>query len=206
MLSKLQARSKVKPRRTSVFGDYDDDYLVPGCRGVGALARLVAESSNAHAARTGRLEAAMLMRFDPYRELAFRELDRMSQMTEPGGVPQRTMPIDAYRDGDQFIIRFDLPGVESDSIDLTVEKNVLTVRAERSWKPKEGQEVVVAERPQGTFARQLFLGESLDADRITASYDHGVLTLLVPVAEQAKPRKVAIAEGTGEQPAISRTA
>jgi HSP20 family protein len=146
----------------------------------------------------------MLMRFDPFRELAFRELDRMSQIG--GGLPQRTMPIDAYRDGDQFVIRVDLPGVDRDSIELTAEKNVLTVRAERTWKPEEGQDVVVAERPQGSFSRQLFLGESLDIDRITASYDQGVLTLVVPVAEQAKPRRVEIAEGSGAKPAINKSA
>jgi HSP20 family protein len=106
------------------------------------------------------------------------------------------MPIDAYRDGDRFIIRFDLPGVDRDSIELTAEKNVLTVRAERNWTPGEGQEVVVAERPQGNFTRQLFLGESFDVDHITATYDQGVLTVVVPVVEQAKPRRVEIAEGS----------
>ena len=147
----------------------------------------------------------MLMRFDPFRELAFRELDRMNQaMNEQGsGLQQRTMPMDAYRDGDRFIVHFDLPGVDRGSIDLTAEKNVLTVRAERTWKPGEGQEVVVAERPQGTFTRQLFLGDSLDIDRIAATYDQGVLSLAIPVAEQAKPRRVEITEGSNTQPAIS---
>lgn len=141
----------------------------------------------------------MLMRFDPFREVAFRELDRMTQAlsnTGGTGIQQRTMPIDAYRDGDQFVIHFDLPGVDRESIDITAEKNVLTVRAERNWQPSEGLEVVVAERPQGTFTRQLFLGESLDLDRIAATYDRGVLTLLVPVAQQAKPRRVEITEGS----------
>jgi HSP20 family protein len=147
----------------------------------------------------------MLMRFDPFRELAFRELDRMNQaMNEQGGgLRQRTMPMDAYRDGDRFIVQFDLPGVDRESIDLTADKNVLTVRAERTWKPGEGQEVVVAERPQGTFTRQLFLGDSLDVDRIAATYDQGVLSLVIPVAEQAKPRRVEITEGSNTQPAIS---
>jgi HSP20 family protein len=141
-----------------------------------------------------------LMRFDP-----FRELDRMAQLlTQPsGGLRQLTMPMDAYREGDQFVVRFDLPGVDPDSIDLTVERNVLTVRAERKWSPAEGQDVVVAERPQGTFTRQLFLGESLDTDRVAASYDQGVLTLRIPVAEQAKPRKVEVTAGADAQPAIS---
>jgi HSP20 family protein len=151
----------------------------------------------------------MLMRYDPFRELAFRELDRMSQLEKQGGTQQRTMPIDAYRDGDRFIIRFDLPGVDRDSIELTAEKNVLSVRAERRWEPAEGQEVVVSERPQGVFARQLFLGESLDVDRVKATYDHGVLTLVVPVADEAKPRRLEIVEGSeeregaGAQPALS---
>jgi HSP20 family protein len=147
----------------------------------------------------------MLMRFDPFREVAFRELDRMTQAlsgTGGTGIQQRTMPIDAYRDGDQFVIRFDLPGVDRDSIDVTAEKNVLTVRAERNWQPSEGLEVVVAERPQGTFTRQLFLGESLDVDRITASYEGGVLTLSVPVAQQAKPRRVEISDGSTVDGAI----
>jgi HSP20 family protein len=141
----------------------------------------------------------MLMRFDPFREVAFRELDRMAQaLSNAGstGVQQRTMPIDAYRDGDQFVIRFDLPGMDRDSIEVTADKNVLTVRAERNWQPSEGREVVVAERPQGTFTRQLFLGESLDLDRITATYDRGVLTLVVPVSQQAEPRRVEIAGDT----------
>jgi HSP20 family protein len=149
----------------------------------------------------------MLMRFDPFREIAYRELDRMSQgLSNQGGAQQRSMPIDAYRDGDRFVINLDLPGVDPASIDITAEKNVLTVRAERNWQPADGQEVVVTERPQGVFTRQFFLGESLDLERISASYDHGVLTLVVPVAEQAKPRKVEVAVGEGsaqQQPVIS---
>lgn len=143
----------------------------------------------------------MLMRFEPFRELTLRELDRMSQAFNDQGqaLPQRSMPLDAYREGDRFVIRFDLPGVDRDSIDLTVEKNVLSVRAERGWKPGEGQEVVAAERPQGVFSRQLFLGDSLDVDRISATYESGVLTLVLPVAEKAKPRRLEISEGSAEQ-------
>jgi HSP20 family protein len=138
----------------------------------------------------------MLMRFDPFREFAFRELERMPQtMNDRGGPQQRTMPIDAYRDGDQFLIRFDIPGVGTDSIDVTADKNVLTVSAEREWRPQEGQEVVVTERPQGVFTRQLFLGDNLDLEGITASYKRGVLTLRIPVAQQAEPRRVEITSG-----------
>jgi len=138
----------------------------------------------------------MLMRFYPFRELD-RQFDRLSQRNWAAGV----MPIDAYRRGDHFYVHFDLPGVDADSVDLEVEKNVLTVKAERSWEPSEGDEVVVAERPRGTFTRQLFLGETLDTDHIEAQYDKGVLTVSIPVAEAAKPLKVAIGasqNGTAE--------
>jgi HSP20 family protein len=128
----------------------------------------------------------MLMRFDP-----FRDLDRMTQETFR---PSR-MPMDAYRRGDAFVVHFDLPGVKPDTIDLTVEQNTLTVTAERSWSPVEGDEVVITERPQGTFSRQLMLGDSLDTERITARYDHGVLTITIPVAEQSKARKVEVTHG-----------
>jgi HSP20 family protein len=110
--------------------------------------------------------------------------------------------MDAYRHGDKFFVHLDLPGVDPDSIDLTVEKNVLSVRAERSWRPAEGDEVVVSERPRGVFSRQLFLGDTLDTNRIEAGYDHGVLTITIPVAEQAKPRRVEIG-GTAERTAIT---
>jgi HSP20 family protein len=128
----------------------------------------------------------MLMRTDP-----FRELDRLAQVL---GTPARpaAMPIDAYRNGDSFLVQFDLPGVQADSIDLTVEKNVLTVHATRSRAEADGVEMLVAERPQGTFSRQLFLGETLDTEHIEAEYADGVLTLRLPVAESAKPRKVSI--------------
>ena len=135
----------------------------------------------------------MLMRFDP-----FRELDRLTQAT--WGQNRPTMAMDAYRRNGDFVVDFDLPGVDPGTIDLTVEKNVLTVSAERGFARKEGDEVVVSERPQGRFTRQLFLGESLDADHIRANYEHGVLTLHIPVAERAKPRKVEVT--TGGEPAV----
>jgi HSP20 family protein len=136
----------------------------------------------------------MLMRWDP-----FRELDRLSDQAWTGlRSRQAVMPMDAYRRGDHFVVHFDLPGIDPASIDLTIEKNVLTVSAERTWARSEGDEVVVSERPQGSFSRQLFLGEGLDADGIAADYEHGVLTVTVPVAEKAKPRKVEISSnGSG---------
>jgi HSP20 family protein len=130
----------------------------------------------------------MLMRFDP-----FRELDRLTQQASRPAV----MPMDAYRRGDAFLVHFDLPGVEASSIDLTVEKNVLTVSAERRFQPQDGDEALVAERPHGSFSRQLFLGESLDADHVEAHYENGVLTLTIPVAEKAKPRRVEVSSAGG---------
>lgn len=134
-----------------------------------------------------------LMRFD-----TFRDLDRLAQQmfTGNGGpVAARSMPLDAFRRGEQFVINLDLPGVDPASIDLSVEKNVLTVRAERSWSPAEGDEVLITERPQGSFTRQLFLGDNLDTDKVTANYDQGVLCVAIPIAEAAKPRRVQITTG-----------
>lgn len=128
----------------------------------------------------------MLLRFDP-----FAEFDRMTREMAPTS-RRAMMPVDAYRLGDRFYLHFDLPGVDPDSIDLTIEKNNLTVTAERSWAPAEDAAMVITERPQGTFSRQFFLGEALDAEHIEAGYDHGVLTVTIPVAEQAKPRKITV--------------
>jgi HSP20 family protein len=129
----------------------------------------------------------MLMRTDP-----FRDLDRLAQQVLGTQARPSAIPMDAFRDGDEFVVVFDLPGVAPESIDLDVERNVLTLRAERRPVSGENTEMVVSERPTGTFTRQLFLGETLDVDRIDASYDSGVLTLRIPVAEQAKPRKIQI--------------
>jgi HSP20 family protein len=136
----------------------------------------------------------MLMRTDP-----FRELDRLTQqLFGTNGTTSRpaVMPMDAYRDGAQFVVQFDLPGVDPSSIDLDVERNVLTVKAERAPDYGDNVELQVAERPRGVFSRQLFLGDTLDADRIEAHYDAGVLTLRLPIAEKAKPRKIEITGGS----------
>ncbi len=144
----------------------------------------------------------MLMRFDP-----FRELDRLTDEVWGNGRRRTaTMPMDAYRDGGRFVVQFDLPGIDPASIDVTVERNVLNVSAQRRHERGEGQEWVVAERPQGQFARQLFLGETLDADQLEARYEHGVLTLTIPMAEAAKPRKVEVSTGPPRQTAIEATA
>jgi HSP20 family protein len=134
----------------------------------------------------------MLMRTDP-----FRELDRLTQQVfgSNAGTWSRptAMPMDAYRSGDTFVVAFDLPGVDPEAIELDVERNVLTVKAERRpVHAGENVEMQVAERPLGVFSRQLFLGDTLDAEHIDAAYDAGVLTLRIPIAERAKPRKIAI--------------
>ncbi|WP_410579935.1 Hsp20/alpha crystallin family protein [Amycolatopsis sp. lyj-108] len=134
----------------------------------------------------------MLMRTDP-----FRELDRFAQQmfgtTTPGTWSKpATMPMDAYRDGDEFVVCFDLPGVAADAIELDVERNVLTVKAERRPSPGKDVQMQVSERPLGVFSRQLFLGDALDTDRIAAGYEAGVLTLRIPIAEKAKPRRIEI--------------
>jgi HSP20 family protein len=142
----------------------------------------------------------MLMRTDP-----FRELDRLTQQVfGANGTLARpaVMPMDAWREGDTFHVEFDLPGVNPDSIDLDVERNVVTVKAERPVRSGDA-EMIAAERPRGMFSRQLVLGDNLDTERITASYDAGVLTLLIPVAEQAKPRKIAIASTGQDRQAIN---
>ena len=128
----------------------------------------------------------MLMRTDP-----FRDFDRLfQQMTSTAALPA-AMPIDAYRKGDEFVIHFDLPGVTPDAIDLSVEKNVLTLKADRK-RPEHDGEWLVRERPHGTFNRSIFLGDSLDTERLEASYADGVLTVRLPVAEKAKPRRIEV--------------
>jgi HSP20 family protein len=129
----------------------------------------------------------MLMRYDP-----FREIDRFSEGLFGNAARTPWMPMDAIRRGDQVEILLDVPGVRHDSIDLTVERNVLTVKAERQWWPEEGAEVLARERTQGTFSRQVLLGEALDAERVDARYEDGVLRVTIPVLEKAKPRKVEI--------------
>jgi HSP20 family protein len=135
----------------------------------------------------------------------FRDLDRLAQQVFGTVTRPAVMPMDAWREGDRFVIEFDLPGVAKDSIDLDVERNVLTVRAERvarnsDWEP------LASERPRGLFSRQLVLGDNLDLENIEAAYADGVLRLVVPVAEKAKPRKIEVALEAGsdqDRPAIN---
>lgn len=146
-----------------------------------------------------------LLRFDPFREID-RMLDQaMSQTRRP------SFPMDAYRHGETVVVHFDLPGVDPASIDLEFERQTLTVTAERSWRPVDGDQLLATERVHGKFQRQILLGDGLDADRMHATYEHGVLTVTIPVAERAKPRKIDVAV-TGQtsiespQPAVEANA
>jgi HSP20 family protein len=130
----------------------------------------------------------MLMRTDP-----FRELDRLTERVFGTTTRPAVMPMDAWRHGDEFVVEFDLPGVKAEDVELDVERNVLTVKAERLTPDGEDSELIAAERPRGVFSRQLFLGDNLDTDRVQAVYDAGVLRLTIPVSEQAKPHKIEIA-------------
>lgn len=139
----------------------------------------------------------MLARTDP-----FREFDRLAERAVGARARPAMMPLDAYRDDDRFVVHFDVPGVAPSAVDVTVERNVLTVTAERRWPANDHQHVLASERPQGMFRRQLFLGDGLDLERLEARYDNGVLTIAIPVVEQAKPRKVPIS-ANGNRAAIT---
>ncbi len=128
-----------------------------------------------------------LMRFDP-----FRELDRMTEQLASGTRLPRTMPMEAYRRGDEFVVSLDLPGVEPEDVNLTVEQNVVNIRATRQSSRTERDEVIVDERLYGEFTRQLFLGDNLDVSKMSAEFARGVLTLTIPVAEKSKPRRIPI--------------
>ncbi len=138
----------------------------------------------------------MLVRSDP-----FRQFDRLAEQVLGTAARPAAMPMDAWRDGNEFVVEFDLPGIDPGSIDLDVERNVLTVRAERQPSTGPDVELVASERPRGVFSRQIMLGDALDTGGITAAYNGGVLRLTIPVAERAKPRKITVS--TDEQPAVA---
>jgi HSP20 family protein len=135
----------------------------------------------------------MLFQFDP-----FRDFDRLTERMLSDWRTARPVPMDVYKSGDHYVLHFDLPGIDPSSVDVSVQENVLTVRATRPQRTTEGVEYIVAERPTGEFTRQLVLGSSLDLGSVAATYDAGVLTVTIPVAETAKPRKIQIgSSGTG---------
>ena len=129
----------------------------------------------------------MLMRTDP-----FRELDRLTQQVFGTAARPAAMPMDAWQEDGEFVVAFDLPGVNVDSVDLDIERNVLTVRAERRDPTQPNVELIASERPRGVFSRQLILGDTLDTEKVKAQYADGVLTLRIPVLEKAKPRRIEI--------------
>jgi HSP20 family protein len=133
----------------------------------------------------------MVMRYDPFRDLDRQVQQLVGRVQDSAG----TMAMDAYRRGDSVFVHFDLPGVDRDSIEVTAEQNTLTVRADRRWTPESDDRILAQERPQGSFMRQLMLGEHLDTQQIQASYEDGVLTIEVPVAPAAKPRRIEINAG-----------
>ena len=139
----------------------------------------------------------MLMRTDP-----FRDLDRLTQQMFGTAAQPAAMPMDAWREGDEFVVELDLPGIDPDSLDLDVERNVVTVRAARP-ELDSSRSMLAAERTRGVFSRQLFLGDNLDTDAIRADYRDGVLRLVIPVSERAKPRKIEVARHDHERQAIN---
>ena len=149
----------------------------------------------------------MLTAYDPYAatSAAIRALDQLTGRAGSTARPLSGMPMDAYRVGDNFVAHFDLPGVDPGSIDLSVEGNTLTVSAERSLPQLENAEWAIAERPFGSYTRQLVLGRSLDTDRLEASYHDGVLTVSIPVAERAKARKISVTRADVPSSVGSRT-
>ena len=130
------------------------------------------------------------LRFDP-----FRDFDRLAAEVFGAARTPSLMPMDCLRTGDQFVCRFDLPGIDPESLEVSAENNTLTVRADRTRRDPEDSRYLVSERPSGTYSRQLVLGDGLAVDNIRAEYRDGVLTLTIPVAEQAKPRKIEIMRG-----------
>lgn len=138
-----------------------------------------------------------MLRFDP-----FRDIDRLTEQllgTQAGtSRAPRFMPMDLYKAGETYVLHADLPGIDPGSVDVNVDNGTLTIRAERTWATtQEDVEWITSERFTGAYLRQLALGEGIDADRITATYDNGVLTVTLPVAERARPRKIAVGGGSG---------
>ncbi len=132
----------------------------------------------------------MSISYDP-----FHHLDELRDQLISGGRTPRSFPMDAYRRGEEFFVHLDLPGIDPDTVELTVENQVLTISVERRFEQREGDEIIVSERPQGRFSRQLRLGSTIDTDRIAAGYDDGVLTITLPVSERARPRQVPVGRG-----------
>ena len=140
----------------------------------------------------------MAVLFDP-----FRELDRMAASLMDAQQGPRLMPIDLYRDGDHYVLNADLPGIDPGSVDVDVDGQLLTIRAERTARGREGVKWLASERPNGSFHRQFNLGDGIANDNISASYENGVLSVTIPVSERAKPRKIEVKAGDTMQAVTS---
>ena len=140
-----------------------------------------------------------VMRFEPFGD-PFRAFDRLTSQLVSGRRTPMGMPMDVWQADDGYHVALDLPGIDPGSVEITCERNVLTIRANRSAEYEEGHNVLLAERPQGTFTRQLQVGDALDTGKVTATYDNGVLMLIIPVAESAQPRRIEVQKGgSGKQ-------
>ena len=135
-----------------------------------------------------------LLRFDPFRD-PFREMDRLTNQLLSGTRTPASLAMDVWRSGQEYHVALDLPGVDPDSVELTVERGMVTIRAERQQAFGQGDQVLLAERPQGAFTRQLMLGEGVDQENLQADYRDGVLHLTIPVAQQAQPRRISVGRG-----------
>jgi HSP20 family protein len=143
--------------------------------------------------------AVSVLRFDPFGD-PFRQMDRLTSQLLSGTRTPMGMPMDVWQTDDGFHVCLDLPGVDPDSVDITTERNTLTIKAERRAEYEDGQNVLIAERPQGTFTRQLQLGDTVDTENIQASYSDGVLHLTLPMTQAAQPRRVQVrTEGSGQR-------
>lgn len=145
-----------------------------------------------------------ILSFDPFRD-PFRDLDRLTAQMASGVRTPALMPMDAWKSGDVYHVALDLPGVDPASVDLTVERNSLTVQAVRAAAFGEEDQVLVAERPQGSFSRRLVLGDGLDSEQVQAQYSDGVLHLTIPVKQSAQPRRIQISQGAGSPKVIDMT-
>ena len=143
-----------------------------------------------------------VMRFEPFGD-PFRAFDRLTSQLVSGRRTPMGMPMDVWQADDGYHVALDLPGVDPASVEITCERNVLTIRADRSAEYAEGHNVLLAERPQGTFTRQLQVGDALDTGKVSATYDNGVLVLTIPMAETAQPRRIEVQTGTGGQQQLS---
>ncbi len=139
-----------------------------------------------------------VMRFDPFGD-PFRGLDRLTSQLVSGRRTPMGMPMDVWQADDGYHVALDLPGVDPGSVEITSERNMLTIRAERRADYEEGHNVLLAERPQGSFTRQLQVGDALDTTKVAATYNNGVLTLMIPMAEAAQPRRIEVQAGGGQQ-------